>query len=69
MLTKAESACFAIAAISGYTRFVSGVELDHAQDIIADSMDALVRAIRPAFRTAKVEGDAGFGAAPAGERG
>ena len=60
MLPKAESACFAIADISGYTRFVSGVELDHAQDIIADLMDTLVRALRPPFRLAKFEGDAAF---------
>jgi uncharacterized protein YndB with AHSA1/START domain len=60
MLPKAESACFAIADISGYTRFVSGVELDHAQDIIADIMDTLVRALRPPFRLAKFEGDAAF---------
>ena len=60
MLPKAELACFAIADISGYTRFVSGVELDHAQDIIADVMDTLVRALRPPFRLAKFEGDAAF---------
>src|SRR6185437_3970630 len=60
MLPKAESACFAIADISGYTHFVSGVELDHAQDIIADVMDTLVRALRPPFRLAKFEGDAAF---------
>ena len=60
MLPKAETACFAIADISGYTRFVSGVELDHAQDIIADVMDTLVRALRPPFRLAKFEGDAAF---------
>jgi uncharacterized protein YndB with AHSA1/START domain len=60
MLPKAESACFAIADISGYTHFVSGVELDHAQDIIADIMDTLVRALRPPFRLAKFEGDAAF---------
>lgn len=60
MLPKAESACFAIADISGYTHFVSGVELDHAQDIIADLMDTLVRALRPPFRLAKFEGDAAF---------
>ena len=30
---------FVIADISGYTHFVSSVELDHAQDIIADIMD------------------------------
>jgi len=39
---------------------VSGVELDHAQDIIADIMDTLVRALRPPFRLAKFEGDAAF---------
>lgn len=60
MLAKAESACFAIADISGYTHFVSGVELDHAQDIIADIMDTLVKALRPPFRLAKFEGDAAF---------
>jgi hypothetical protein len=60
MLPKAEKACFAIADISGYTHFVSGVELDHAQDIIADIMDTLVRALRPPFRPAKFEGDAAF---------
>ena len=54
------SACFAIADISGYTHFVSGVELDHAQDIIADIMDTLVKALRPPFRLAKFEGDAAF---------
>ncbi len=60
MLPQAESACFVIADISGYTNFVSGVELDHAQDIIADIMDTLVQALRPPFRLAKFEGDAAF---------
>src|SRR5271157_2195766 len=60
MLPSAESACFVIADISGYTHFVSGVELDHAQDIIADIMDTLVRALRLPFRLAKFEGDAAF---------
>ncbi len=60
MLPKTESACFVIADISGYTHFISGVELDHAQDIIADIMDTLLRALRPTFRLAKFEGDAAF---------
>jgi hypothetical protein len=60
MFAKAEDGCFVIADISGYTNFVSGVELDHAQDIIADIMDTLVRALRPPFRLAKFEGDAAF---------
>src|SRR5260370_3875693 len=61
MLPKTESACFVIADISGYSNFISGVEPDHAQDIIADIMDTLLRALRPTFRLAKFEGDAAFG--------
>jgi hypothetical protein len=60
MLSKPESACFVIADISGYTSFLAGVELDHAQDIIADLMDTIVRRLRPPFRLAKFEGDAAF---------
>jgi uncharacterized protein YndB with AHSA1/START domain/class 3 adenylate cyclase len=60
MLPKPESACFVIADISGYTNFLAAVELDHAQDIIADLMDTVVRGLRPPFRLAKFEGDAAF---------
>ena len=60
MLPKPELAYFAIADISGYTSFLSGVELDHAQDIIADFMDTVVKGLRPLFRVAKFEGDAAF---------
>lgn len=60
MLPKPESACFVIADISGYTGFLAGVELEHAQDIIADVMDTMVRRLRPPFRLAKFEGDAAF---------
>ena len=60
MLPKPESACFMIADISGYTSFLADVELDHAQDIIADLMDIVVKGLRPPFRLAKFEGDAAF---------
>ena len=43
MLPKPELAYFAIADISGYTSFLAGVELDHAQDIIADFMNTVVK--------------------------
>jgi hypothetical protein len=35
-MLKPEPACLAIADITGYTRFLAGTELDHAQDILAD---------------------------------
>jgi hypothetical protein len=60
MLPRAEAAYFAIADISGYTSFLAAVELDHAQDIIADFMDTALKGLRPPFRLAKFEGDAAF---------
>ena len=60
MLKASQTACFVIADISGYTRYLTGVELDHAQDIIADVINTLADGLRPPFRIAKVEGDAVF---------
>jgi uncharacterized protein YndB with AHSA1/START domain len=60
MLNAPEPACLVIADISGYTSYLAGVELDHAQDILADLMDTVVGALRPAYRLAKLEGDAAF---------
>lgn len=56
-----------IADISGYTGYLAAVELDHAQDILADLVGTVVTALRPGFRLAKLEGDAAFVAAPSGK--
>ena len=64
MLSAAQPACFLIADISGYTGYLADVELDHAQDVLADLIGAVVSALRPAFRLAKLEGDAAFMFAP-----
>ena len=60
MSSVAQPTCFLIADISGYTGYLGGVELDHAQDILADLVGAIVTALRPNFRLAKLEGDAAF---------
>lgn len=60
MLNAPEPACLVIADISGYTSYLAGVELDHAQDILADLMGTVVGSFRPAFKLAKLEGDAAF---------
>ena len=60
MLPASQPTCFLIADISGYTGYLAGVELDHAQDILADLIGAVVTALRPNFRLAKLEGDAAF---------
>jgi len=60
MLSQSEPACLVIADITGYTSYLAGVELDHAQDILADLIDTVVSNLRPTFRLAKLEGDAAF---------
>ena len=59
-MLAAQRTCFLIADISGYTGYLADVELDHAQDILADLIGAVVTALRPNFRLAKLEGDAAF---------
>lgn len=61
VMLKPEPACLAIADITGYTRFLAGAELDHAQDILADLTSTVVTSLRPTLRLAKLEGDAVFG--------
>jgi hypothetical protein len=65
MLARTEPACLVIADISGYSGYLAGVELDHAQDILADLIGTIVGALRPAFKLAKLEGDAAFMWVPA----
>lgn len=60
MSSSPQRACFLIADISGYTGYLADVELDHAQDILADLIGTVVSALRPNFRLAKLEGDAAF---------
>lgn len=60
MLSRAERACLVIADISGYTGYLAGSELEHAQDVLADLTETVVGALRPVLRLAKLEGDAAF---------
>ncbi len=64
-MNQPEPMCLLIADISGYTEYLAGVEIDHAQDILADLIGTVVTSLRPAFRLAKLEGDAAFCFAPA----
>jgi len=64
-MLQPEPLCLLIADISGYTRYLAEVELDHAHDILADLIGTVVTGLRPTFRLAKLEGDAAFVFAPA----
>ena len=60
-----------IADISGYTRFLTESELEHANGIISDLLNSLIGAIRAPLRVSNIEGDAVFmyGVAPEGMKG
>jgi hypothetical protein len=55
-----ESGCLAIADISGYTAYLGTAELDHAQDVLEDLTETVVRALSPPMKLSKLEGDAVF---------
>jgi uncharacterized protein YndB with AHSA1/START domain len=59
-VNQPESLTLLIADISGYTEYLAGVEIEHAQDILADLIGTVVTSLRPTFRLAKLEGDAAF---------
>ncbi|MEO5986178.1 MAG: DUF2652 domain-containing protein [Candidatus Limnocylindria bacterium] len=59
-MLAAQPTCFVIADISGYTGYLADTELEHSQDILADLIGAVVTALKPNFRLAKLEGDAAF---------
>jgi hypothetical protein len=52
--------CLLIADIGGYTRYLSGVELEHSTDVLADLLQTVVDALDANFTIAKIEGDAVF---------
>lgn len=49
-----------LADIGGYTKFLSGTELEHAHDILQDLLRVLVDGARPPLKLVKLEGDAVF---------
>lgn len=57
-----------IADISGYTRFLTDSELEHANGIISDLLNAVIAAIQAPLTVSTIEGDAVFmyGAMPEG---
>ncbi len=50
-----------IADISGYTSFVAGTELEHAQEILSELLELIVTRFKVWLTISKIEGDAVFG--------
>jgi hypothetical protein len=53
-----------LADISGYTSYLSQVELDHAHEILTDLLEAIVNRVKLCMTLSKLEGDAVFAYAP-----
>ena len=55
-----DTGCLVIADISGYTSYLTGVELEHSHDVLADLLDTIVGQAEGVLTLAKLEGDAIF---------
>lgn len=59
-MANIQQGCLALGDITGYTKYLAGVELEHSQDVLADLMNVLVAQMRGLLHMAKLEGDAVF---------
>ncbi|HXF82558.1 MAG TPA: DUF2652 domain-containing protein [bacterium] len=59
-MAAVQQGCLVIGDISGYSRYVAGVELEHSQDVLADLMTVLVGQMQGLLQLANLEGDAVF---------
>ncbi len=64
-LPTAQVGCLLLADITGYTSYLQGTELEHAQDVLADLLETIIAGIEPPFEVVKLEGDAVFAHMPA----
>jgi uncharacterized protein YndB with AHSA1/START domain len=59
-MTPASRGFLMLADISGYTRFLTGVELEHSRDLVASLLSVVVDEAKGVMELAKLEGDAVF---------
>ncbi|MFV1999570.1 MAG: DUF2652 domain-containing protein [Acidimicrobiia bacterium] len=64
LLPSAQEGCLLLADITGYTAYLQGTELEHAQDVLADLLETIIAGIEPPFEVSKLEGDAVFAHMP-----
>ena len=64
MTSQTQHGYLVLADISGYTSYLSKVELDHAHEILTDLLEAIVGRFKAALTISKLEGDAVFAYVP-----
>ncbi len=67
ILPSAQQGCLLLADITGYTAYLQGTELEHAQDVLADLLETIISGIEPPFEVSKLEGDAVFAHMPSAD--
>jgi hypothetical protein len=67
LLPAPQDGCLLLADITGYTAYLQGTELEHAQDVLADLLETIIAGIEPPFDVTKLEGDAVFAHMPAAD--
>lgn len=63
-LPTAQEGCLLLADITGYTAYLQGTELEHAEDVLSDLLETIIAGIEPPFEVSKLEGDAVFAHMP-----
>jgi Protein of unknown function (DUF2652) len=59
-LVRADTGSLVLTDISGYTEYLLGTELEHAQDVLSDLMGVVLESLQPPLTVSKLEGDAVF---------
>lgn len=57
---KVHNGCLLLADISGYSKYLAAVELEHSHDILSDLLTTVVSHVAGPLQLAKLEGDAVF---------
>ncbi len=64
ILPSAQEGCLLLADITGYTAYLQGTEIEHAEDVLADLLETIISGVEPPFEVSKLEGDAVFAHMP-----
>jgi hypothetical protein len=59
-MAEVQRGCLVLADISGYTNYLTGVELEHSHDVLADLLGVVAEQLGAVGSLAKLEGDAVF---------
>ena len=59
-LVAPERGCLLLADITGYTEYLNGTELTHAEDVVADLLETILGSVEPISQLSRLEGDAVF---------